>query len=656
MSTKTIRKRIALATVTALGAGVLSLVSTTVAHAGVNVAAGTTPTSAAAAGVLNIGTAAATNGQATTSTTYSANASLGLLSVSNLTSSTLNADNTQAATLLSNGTLVVYTTINKSGANSVGAISVTGGTVVSGTPATSNSGVSPAPAADVAGTTFAYNGGLTAVGFDVHSSPTSGSTGAIAFAVRPNAGVTSMTVSYYSGTYAATTGDAAAYATTPSTGTLSGNITVTIAATSSAGTISLANSAIYYATNSTNSGTVTADDTTPASGQSAIGTNAWNVNQYASAYIRDAYGSAITAGALIQASATNGAYVSIQSGGGANTTTPTAATAFVTGTASVKSYGLQVATNSTGKSGSTTVTVTVNGTVLGTKTFNWFGKVAKVTLSAAGNGKVSTSAGTTLTTPGQFATLVLKDDAGTVLYPGAHAVGTGSFPAVTSITKNAATSNVTLASTNYLPGDLGTAFASTGGVVGFNCTLPSNTSGSLVVDYTNIDGSIVTSNALPVSCSGAPYSYSAAWDKSTYKPGDVATLTVTFKDSKGALAADVFTQNADGTVATSAISTTLPTITASNMTAVGGTSSTNAAALKDVTTNGVKKYTFVVGTTTGSYSAVVSFPDVDVPTTANYTIADGSTSLNDVLKGIVALIASINKQIAALAKLVTKKK
>jgi len=650
MSTKTIRKRIALATVTALGAGVLSLVSTTAAHATANNAAGTAgPT--AAANVLNIGTAAATNGQATTSTTSANNASLGLLSVSNLTASALNADNTQAATLLSNGTLVVYTTIAKT---TVAAISVTGGTVVSGTPATSNSGVSPAPAADVLGTSFSYNAGLNVVGFDVHTlPPTSTTTAAIAFGIRPNAGVSSMTVSFYTGTYAATTSDAAAYATTPTSGTLSGNITVTIAATSTAGTMSLANSAIYYATNSTNSGTVTADDTTPASGQSAIGTNAWNVNQYASAYVRDAYGSAITTGALIQATATNGAYVSIVAG--ANSTTPTAATSFVTSTSS-KFYGIQVATNSTGKSGSTTVTVTVNGTVLGTKTFNWFGKVAKVTISAAGNGKVSTSAGTTLTTPGQFATLVLKDDAGTVLYPGAHAVGTGSFPAVTSITKNSATSNVTLASTNYLPGDLGTAFASTGGVVGYNCTLPSNTSGSLVVDYTNIDGSIVTSNALAVTCSGAPYSYSAAWDKSTYKPGDVATLTVTFKDSKGALAADVFTQNADGTVATSAISTTLPTITASNMTAVGGTSSTNAAALKDVTTNGVKKYTFVVGTTTGSYSAVVSFPDVDVPTTANYTIADGSTSLNDVLKGIVALIASINKQIAALAKLVTKKK
>jgi len=68
-----------------------------------------------------------------------------------------------------------------------------------------------------------------------------------------------------------------------------------------------------------------------------------------------------------------------------------------------------------------------------------------------------------------------------------------------------------------------------------------------------------------------------------------------------------------------------------------------------------------VGSTTGAYQAIVDFPFVDVAGVqaglqVPYSIADGSTSLNDVLKGIVSLIASINKQIAALAKLVTKKK
>jgi hypothetical protein len=72
---------------------------------------------------------------------------------------------------------------------------------------------------------------------------------------------------------------------------------------------------------------------------------------------------------------------------------------------------------------------------------------------------------------------------------------------------------------------------------------------------------------------------------------------------------------------------------------------------------------FVVGAPTiDPYGGqlLVSFPTVNAADGANqtvtYTIKSGQTSLNDVLKGIVSLIASINKQIAALAKLVTKKK
>ena len=49
MSTKTITKRVALATVVALGAGVLSLVSVTSAHAQINVAPGTSASNPAAA-------------------------------------------------------------------------------------------------------------------------------------------------------------------------------------------------------------------------------------------------------------------------------------------------------------------------------------------------------------------------------------------------------------------------------------------------------------------------------------------------------------------------------------------------------------------------------------------------------------------------------
>ena len=146
-------------------------------------------------------------------------------------------------------------------------------------------------------------------------------------------------------------------------------------------------------------------------------------------------------------------------------------------------------------------------------------------------------------------------------------------------------------------------------------------------------------------------------------------MTVTFKDSTGALAADKYTTAStttlSGAVQASAITGisggtggTAPKVTASQLTATSGV--TTAGATTDVTTDGVLKYVFVVGTTTGAYQAIVDFGNVDsvgagAPQTVSYKIVDGSTSLNDVLKGIVSLIASINKQIAALAKLVTKK-
>jgi hypothetical protein len=77
--------------------------------------------------------------------------------------------------------------------------------------------------------------------------------------------------------------------------------------------------------------------------------------------------------------------------------------------------------------------------------------------------------------------------------------------------------------------------------------------------------------------------------------------------------------------------------------------------------NGTRKYTFTVGTNTGltegAYNAVVLFPTIDVATSASYKVTTGSTGVSnaDVLKAIVSLIASINKQIAALQKALLKK-
>jgi hypothetical protein len=305
---------------------------------------------------------------------------------------------------------------------------------------------------------------------------------------------------------------------------------------------------------------------------------------------------------------------------------------------------------------STTVTISYNGTVVGTKAFTFNGEVAKVILSAAGNGKV----GGLASNIGNLATLTLKDSAGTTLYVGSTGL-TASY--TTTLTKNSGTAGTGIGlGTVVLPG-ANTAYTS-GGTVQFTCGSASNATGNLVVDYSNVGGSVITSNSLPVTCSGSPDNYTAKFDKASYNPGDIATLTVTFKDSVGSLAADVYQTNASGVVASSsAISDTsanngVPTIIGSNLTPSNG-STVTAGSATDVTTNGVVTYKFIVGSTAGSYQAIVDFPKVDALHGASqlvaYTIGSSGTSLNDVLKGIVSLIASINKQIAALAKLVTKK-
>jgi hypothetical protein len=72
---------------------------------------------------------------------------------------------------------------------------------------------------------------------------------------------------------------------------------------------------------------------------------------------------------------------------------------------------------------------------------------------------------------------------------------------------------------------------------------------------------------------------------------------------------------------------------------------------------------FTVGSTEGAYNMVVSIPLINAYALGGtdqvvpYSIKSGTASVSnaDVLKSIVALIASINKQIQALQKLILKR-
>jgi len=131
------------------------------------------------------------------------------------------------------------------------------------------------------------------------------------------------------------------------------------------------------------------------------------------------------------------------------------------------------------------------------------------------------------------------------------------------------------------------------------------------------------------------------------------TVTVTFTDKTGAAANDyalISKASYVGTIASGAISST-----------VAGPSSTAAG---ETATAGKATYKYIVGQTAGTYSVAVDFPNVNNTTysqaalTYPVTVKSSSTTVTnaEVLAAVVQLIASINKQIAALQKALNKKK
>ena len=173
-------------------------------------------------------------------------------------------------------------------------------------------------------------------------------------------------------------------------------------------------------------------------------------------------------------------------------------------------------------------------------------------------------------------------------------------------------------------------------------------SSTVTVDYTNSTTGKIISAPLTARCADDPATYTASFDKASYRQGEIATLTIKFLDSKG--------NPANSMDAVGASSIILPM-----MTLVSATGA--ATALTDA--NGVITYTLTVGTatgmTSGTYTGIVDFTALtavaatkSLPT---YTLSTGgdTTTNADVLKSIVALIASINKQIQALQKLILKR-
>jgi len=280
-----------------------------------------------------------------------------------------------------------------------------------------------------------------------------------------------------------------------------------------------------------------------------------------------------------------------------------------------------------------TITLSYNGTVLLTKSATIRGAAASITASSPKIGKTSAS------TYRAFSFKV-ADSAGNLLGSVTPTVVAGLTNATVQAVVAAASSADDVVTTgNYI-----TCGSSAGEV-------------EVQLKTTSATGATILSNKWKATCGGELDSFKASLDKAVYAPGDIATVTVTGLDAEGKL---VYGPGADDSSATSAESTrynllsgtTAPVIAGGSMEAVV------APSTADYFSNGVKTYQFKVTATEGSFNLSVNLPDsgaaaVVVP----YTVKASTTtvSMADVLKSVVSLIASINKQIQALQKLILRR-
>jgi len=528
----------------------------------------------------------------------------------------------QTATVLAGGVLSLYASVS-----TASAFSATGGSFSS-------------PYGGAAGNTAYYNATNTYVGVGTATT----STGvAILWTAPTTAG--SYTVSLLTGFSA---NGAASEIQTAANGlkppTLSGNILVTVVAASAGGT--------YTASRSTCSvqmaGTaLTYSSSTPRLDTTDIFEDGQPV--YLSLDLNDTYSADLPEGNFT-VTATGGALVNMD----------TAAATLLAGTTSTDIFvsdgsqdAVRIDQPTAGAPLTTTVTVSYNGTVVCTKTVSIRGAVAKLTvanIATQANSAASTVNGeqwmyqkTGIYTAGQF-TVVATDSAGNVVSTdstlGSFAAASGTGTQIPAITVN------TRSSTANASSPLAYNFG------GFGCGADAGQANVTIKFTTTATGAVVTSDPFVARCAGTASTYVASLDKASYLQGDVAKATVKFLDSKG--------NKANNMVAVGANSWVLPYMTAVDSTI---TATTGASATSVTDANGEVVYTFTVGTTTaavaGTYTGIVSFtaPALGVNSTPTYKLTSGSadTSFTEVLKSVVALIASINKQIQALQKLILKR-
>jgi trimeric autotransporter adhesin len=435
MSTKTLRKRIALVAVATLGAGVLSVAPAFATDAASLVTA-IAPSGTAANGVCNAsatsGTTMLVGGSLTVTTT-------GVASDGTYANDTFVASGPLAFTAASAGTVTSSSLVTANdGAISTSTVTVRATALGSGTIAYKAQGVSVLQTLNVT-VVDACSSGVSAANTYIQVSDLS------------------------SAVYSAA--DIAA-----GTGTTSWNSTT-----------ALDNSVDYPSSTFVNGGTA-----------------------YIAVAPRTVYKGDVTSGYLTL-TATNGALVNNIAGGATAAVSHTYGNTF---TVTQPTFGAPL---------TTTVTVSYNGTVLGTKNITITGDVASMTTSYVYSG-----------TSGNTATQSKTADTGRIsykLYDSAKNWLTNSstlYPVSLYKSSNPAVINTATQDSSHYSNPAGLS----SGRFYHNC-IGAATSGSSTLTFlvTSKAGTSITSN-VDVTCSADTANYTASFDKATYNVGDIATLTI----------------------------------------------------------------------------------------------------------------------------------
>jgi len=586
MSTKTLKKRIALVAVSALSVGLLTVVSSPVANA------------------TNNNTALTVNDIRIISQTAGTTLAAGVCAVDSVASSQVlgAAAIGSTATTISVGAKLEFRT----GTNGLGTLVISGPAEWAGQPV-STSGLVNIAAGPV---------GTAATISSDKKSVTVADDAASMILVATGAGA--VTVSVYN-------------AATAATGTLVKSFGISVVAScAGADAVSVSNS-ILAVNNADAQASSTSTDATLSYADQDYGSTV-----YINVLLRDGFKANLATDVVLQASGTNGALVGIDAAGiSSNGVAATKASSSQT----VSIYVSQDTTTNPGKALTTTVTVSANGTVIGTKTITILGLAASIDVPQA-DVKYGTGSSQSTTT-NQFK-FIVKDNAGNRLQLAPAATGAIGGTKYTANGAVTAVTTVGLRDTSYRS-PLDNSGAGDGAGT-FTCSSTVSGSQSVTIGFYNTALVLVKSNAFNVNCSvGGINTFTVSTDKATYSPGEIATLTISGKDALGAAVSDTTTMGAGY------VNLSMP-----GMTLIGA-----AATSADTFTAGVKTYKFRVDQAEGSFvgQAQPTATTDDAAKTVSYNIKSSTATVSnaDVLKSIVALIASINKQIQALQKLILKR-